>query len=951
MSEDSNEQMVIDPRQLVRIESVHRGFLYQHLYAAECLLRAGSTASSRLVVERDEDIELVRPDHRLYIQIKTRAGSLAHADVEDVLRRFAEIRRQHEAGERSGRARFLIASNAPPSRRLADMLSDDGWPDDVELNWPDGPNPEQGLPRPSRDVVRAAQACVEVAGRLPFALLRPETLLWKLAGSIMLAATGTSPRSDHSFSIEELPALFEQLVIQLQDVPAPPLTYRAQINEPPLHSEDRVRVLCGLSGAGKTAWVAEAAVHSATPIIYMDVSDIPGAALAAAVAREVAARIFGRSPGALGEILLPGASPLETLGTLSDKLGQAGANAQVVLDNAHEVPARDIYALLDRAQNLHFLLICQPGPNVVELEALLGIRAEALGGWDEDTISATVAEEGCVADYQACEHLSRITGALPFYVLNAASIATREYGGSIAALCSDLDAQTHTVALAQEIIIRRAFDGLPSIDAETVGVLSMADVALSREDVVAALCQILGINARVAAARLRALPRSGMLELFGNSGLKIHDAVRPLGRAYIAERGADFEGSVLIALRDVVLASIRSDWSIGKLRFLMRLFSDLNQVKVLVEIATDELFHEMGVWPEIEPTLIIAGEDVNESPETRFWALDGLVFNDLREGNAQIALQRVNAMKVILDAGHLEEHEWLVWAMKRMLVLTRTGDADGVEAMGAEIESRLPDNASHRRIFRYNWAYALFNLGRYQQAAEAVEPLIEEYYDVLGISPFDVFGRNAPELRMLLPQDRDLTDDLKHLADTLDLHTMALEHIGMVSPFGRIHALKFYELAHALQSLVRVGQDLVDEFVARHDFAGARQLLERSIFPVLQGMGLVSWVVPVRAQYAVVLAYCGEHAAAAAEMARLLPYEAGLSDEQRMALRDQRGCIEELRRTGPPPQVNIVIPPDLQAFIEGRRGGGRSIEQRQRVGRNEKCTCGSGRKYKHCHGR
>ncbi len=36
--------IVLDPRQLNRIESVHRGVLYQHLYVANCLLRAGGPA-------------------------------------------------------------------------------------------------------------------------------------------------------------------------------------------------------------------------------------------------------------------------------------------------------------------------------------------------------------------------------------------------------------------------------------------------------------------------------------------------------------------------------------------------------------------------------------------------------------------------------------------------------------------------------------------------------------------------------------------------------------------------------------------------------------------------------------------------------------------------------------------------------------------------------------------
>ena len=59
MAEGPQEPMVIDVRQLERIQHVHRGFLYQHLYAAECLLRAPGTGTLRIVVERDEDVEIV----------------------------------------------------------------------------------------------------------------------------------------------------------------------------------------------------------------------------------------------------------------------------------------------------------------------------------------------------------------------------------------------------------------------------------------------------------------------------------------------------------------------------------------------------------------------------------------------------------------------------------------------------------------------------------------------------------------------------------------------------------------------------------------------------------------------------------------------------------------------------------------------------------------------------
>ena len=67
------------------------------------------------------------------------------------------------------------------------------------------------------------------------------------------------------------------------------------------------------------------------------------------------------------------------------------------------------------------------------------------------------------------------------YVLNAATVAARGYGGSIRAFCEDVEAQTHVVETAQEIILRRAFEGLPADTRRSwIAILSLSDVALSR---------------------------------------------------------------------------------------------------------------------------------------------------------------------------------------------------------------------------------------------------------------------------------------------------------------------------------------------------------------------------------------------------------------------------------------------------------------------------------------
>jgi hypothetical protein len=86
---------VLDPAQLIRIEAVHRGFLYQHLYVAHCLLLAAATDVRSIVVESDEDVEIVRLSLRTYVQVKHRASSLSFRDIEDALERFTALRALH----------------------------------------------------------------------------------------------------------------------------------------------------------------------------------------------------------------------------------------------------------------------------------------------------------------------------------------------------------------------------------------------------------------------------------------------------------------------------------------------------------------------------------------------------------------------------------------------------------------------------------------------------------------------------------------------------------------------------------------------------------------------------------------------------------------------------------------------------------------------------------------
>jgi hypothetical protein len=92
----------------------------------------------------------------------------------------------------------------------------------------------------------------------------------------------------------------------------------------------------------------------------------------------------------------------------------------------------------------------------------------------------------------------------------------------------------------------------------------------------------------------------------------------------------------------------------------------------------------------------------------------------------------------------------------------------------------------------------------------------------------------------------------------------------------------------------------------------------------------VDYVVPVRAQYAVVLAYCGEVEPARRLIRKLKVF--AVSDYRRRELENQTRLIEKIavgRTFIGRPTIEVSVP---------------------KVGRNERCPCGSGKKYKKCHG-
>jgi AAA domain len=784
-----------------------------------------------------------------------------------------------------------------PGPELQARVNAGVFPMDVWMLWPDAPAAAPpGLPPAWVDVAAGVAWCAERARALPMAMLDPETLAWKLAGRVLLAAAGESP--GHAFDAADLSTLFEQLVIQLQQFPAPPEVYRPLEDEPALSGEARVRIVTGFSGAGKTAWAAQAALHVASECAYYDVGDVPGPAIAASLVRELAAHWASPTSGGLRQVLLPGATGIQALRALDRFLSTSGSQALVVLDNAHRVPVNDLRMLIDATQQLRFVLLAQPSTSIAELEAAATIQQEVLRGWSLDQAAAEVQAQGARASVADLGRLLALTGGLPLFVRTASKLSVSLYGGDVAAMCSSVEAHTNVVATAQELILARSFDSLPEQVRDCAAVLSLSDVPLSESEAAGLIKAALGIEAAGFAAAVRHLRPLGAVRVFGALRLQIHDALRVLGLRRYGELPPPQATAGRQALKELILNSFENGREYSRFPLFIRTLVELGDLKTLIDVATEEWFHELGVSSGIWEALEAAATDEAIDAEQRFYALDGLVFAEMKSGDPSKVERQLRAMEALIETYELGRHEELVYLLKRMVFESDRGnEAATFRAMDRSSEL-APDIPEHQRVLRYNVALALFKLKHYAEAESAARELVEKYFDLLGLTPLDIFGLSNQKIAEKLEPTETLNSDLKHLADSLDVVARATNAQGRDSGLARVHAAKFYGLANAVDSFIKVNQDLVDEFVGRSDYIGARQVIEEHLLPMVVGHRVLDKIVSVRSQYAVVLGYCGEYDAADAELARLDPYRPGLTPIQRAEIDNQLELVARLRRLG-----------------------------------------------------
>ncbi|MDK2755584.1 MAG: SEC-C domain-containing protein [Blastomonas fulva] len=921
----------MDRAQLARIESVHRGFFYQHVYAVALLLALGRHVGAVLAVELDEDIELVVGGVHWYIQVKTRLTPVQPSDVKSALERFDALRVKHISGVRSGRAKFALVSNSEPSQGLQQQLDGVAWPDDVQMITP-ARGAGDDLPIAGSDVDAMMDISTAIAETVPFGGLAPRTLVFKLATLVQQASAGGR---DHQFAAYDLPELLEQLVIQLQDFPEPPSPYRPQRDEPPIASDKRIRLIVGFSGAGKTAWAAEAARHASDALIYFDVGDLPSRAVPTNLAREIIARFLGGRAKGVGGVQLPPNGGIDALRYADSLLADERIRAIIVLDNVHRLSVADLREIVSGAPNQAFIALGQPWAERALVEATLGIEAEALGGFGPDAVAAVFAAEGVGVDPETVETVLHLTAGLPLFVINAARLSAQQFGGAARAFCESILARTHQQDTAQDLILEVAFSSLSKEARDAAAILGACDIALDANET-SAMLGPLGEQAVVSQA-LRELRRASMLVNFAEARSGLHDALRPLAAGHLAQMSQVTVGEALERLQLLLVASLHTRQDIPRLTFLIRLLPRVGRTDALVDLATSEMFYEQGNMAMMWDTLVEAAEDPSYSPRDQFWALDALSYWESRDGGIPDE-GRVGQMAELVANNPFEARERLNLTFKQMIIAGSAGDRKLVEAHYRE-GRKAAKTEEAGRILRYNRAVSLYRAGALQQTRNALEPLIEEMHQALGLRENDLLFKNGPALTELLGGSDP--DDVKRLADALNLWSTVVVRLNLPPMMRRIQASKLYATVGAGRSAAVAAQELADEMLKIMAMPeGAREVFDQHIFPLIDHYKLTDLALEARAEYAVALAYCGDFDGADQQMRALGNYA---GDEEWEAKHDHALDLIQRIRSG---VARIGAP---------MRASSSSLRNPNSVGRHTRpddpCPCGSGRKFKRCHSR
>lgn len=380
--------------------------------------------------------------------------------------------------------------------------------------------------------------------------------------------------------------------------------------------------------------------------------------------------------------------------------------------------------------------------------------------------------------------------------------------------------------------------------------------------------------------------------------IKLHVAYRILAREIRASLPAGTLDAAREALVVLIERSLPAQWTVARFGLWLRLLTETGRIDTLIEVATREEFHQVGDPHELKSALEHAANDASLGVEERFWALDALIYwaQVRSEDDSRIATL-TDEMSAMADAHVLSQRALAELRMKQMYASAVAGRPDKVRAAYEAGAVLVASDPSLQRLVRYNFANALYRLGAYTAASGIAFALVLDYYEHLNLDEEDVVATNPADILASVPDTPETTDDLRHTADCLYLLAACQRQLRRPVGLASLHAMKFYTAASAWRSGIQAGQDAVDQLIELGDPHGARHIAETFLLPAVSRYQLFDLLVPVRAQYAVVLAWCGEYEAARNELHVLEGYQLTPIGQQELA--DQRNLIEHLT-TRPP---------------------------------------------------
>lgn len=926
----------IDSTELARVEGMHGGNLYQHLYSVACMLLSQANEIEGIRIDFDEDIEIIRQNESYYIQVKTRNRNISPNDVDSSLQRFEKIDSLHQSGQRHGKALFFIAGNQPANSTLANIATTAKWkflaPDDYSQLPP-------GLPPSWPDISNALTWCHDYAEKLPLRTLPTATLIWKLAAQVQAIAAGelSFGAEPHFIGRTHISHLLERSAHQLHSFPSLPPEYRSHADT--ISTNAKICLIVGLPGSGKTTWAAAMAQHTADITIYFDAAAVDSTFFQSALLRELIAQTDPIISVSTTREFRSAKSNHEAIHAVDMVLQKAAKRARVFVDNIHVASSEEITKVVVSNLSFKWILLSHPNSNVSALEGTLQISSQIFPPWSLSNIAAELRTHGATASPQDAQSVLALTGGLPMFVRGLALLASREFNGSTQGACQAIQERVLIEDLPQDAIISNSFDKFSKLSKIIISILIDIELPLSKTWLIDLVRKVENCEEAACAVALRELMRYGAIQRTSSDNLWAHSSYTGVARDWYL-----LQGELIDLARRRLIAIVEGfglgNISVNQLSLLLRLLVKTKDFRKLSDMATEipEQLQDSGLWKILEKSLNNVVLDDSFDNSSRFWSADTLTFWHTAEETWLLVPELLSRMKSFIDEKS-SYRERVAFHHKSLIFSAHEKNADAVDTHYNSAIQAANGDAIAFRIISYAYASAQIKIRRFREAEREAARLVNTYYKIVGFTAQELLAKNPDFIAELIRERKSDTSEVKRLADSLYLYFLARHLRQTPSTHEIITAHKLYITVGFWAAAVRSGQEAADQFLTlTADPQMARGLLE-SLISIVEVKNLIEYMAPLHAHYAVILAYCGQFERARKTMIELAPFVGDLPEDQRKDILGQRELIERIA------QGKVAL--RRQASAEDSIG---TLLAGKKIERNAPCPCGSGLKYKKCHG-